>query len=61
MTSPDSYTPPSFRGAAFMLVLILAGVVLAWLAYSAALNTGFGRGVEDPGGSPATTVQPSAP
>ena len=43
MSSPDHYTPPSYRGAILMLVLSLAGIVFVWLAYSAALNSDFGR------------------
>jgi len=61
MSSPDPYTPSSYRGALFMLVLILAGVVFVWLAYSAALKVDIGRDVEDPGTVPALTAGPSAP
>lgn len=61
MSSPDPYTPPSYRGAIFMLVLSLVGVVLVWLAYSAAMNTDFGRSVDIPGAPPATTAEPAAP
>ena len=38
MSSPDHYTPSSYRGAILMLVLSLVGIVLLWLAYSAAMN-----------------------
>jgi hypothetical protein len=61
MSSPDPYTPPSYRGALFMLVLSLAGVVFVWLAYSAALKTEFGRGIDPADPGPAITAQPSAP
>ena len=61
MASPDSYTPPSYRGALFMLVLILVGVALVWLAYSAAMDVGFERSVDDPGATPAATVETSTP
>lgn len=61
MTSPDPYTPPSYRGAMFMLVLILVGVVLVWLAYSAAMDVSFERGADDPGATPAATVESSTP
>jgi hypothetical protein len=44
-----------------MLVLSLAGVVFVWLAYSAALNTDFGRGVDPADPVPAITAAPSAP
>ena len=37
MSSPDPYTPPSYRGALVMLVVIVLGVAFAWLAYSNAL------------------------
>jgi len=37
-TSPNPYTPPSFKGACCMLVVSVTGVALAWLAYSWALN-----------------------
>ena len=60
MSSPDPYTPSSYRGAILMLVLSLAGVVFVWLAYSAALKTDFGRGVDSQGAPmPAITAQPS--
>jgi hypothetical protein len=36
-TSPDHYTPPSFRGPMLMLAVSIAGIVLVWLAYSWAL------------------------
>ena len=61
MSSPDSYTPPSYRGALFMLVLIIAGVVFVWLAYSAALKTDIGRGIDPTGSLPAITAEPSGP
>lgn len=61
MSSPDPYTPPSYRGALFMLVLSLAGVVFVWLAYSAVLNTDFGRRIDPADPVPAITAQPSAP
>jgi hypothetical protein len=61
MSSPDPYTPPSYRGALFMLVLSLAGVVFVWLAYSAALNTDFGRSIDPADPVPPITAQPSAP
>ena len=32
------YTPPSFRGGILMIVVILAGIILMWLAYGWALN-----------------------
>ena len=38
MSSPDPYTPSSYRGAILMLVLSLAGIVFLWLAYGAALE-----------------------
>jgi hypothetical protein len=37
-TSPDHYTPPSFRGTCLMLVLMVTGIVAVWLAYSWALG-----------------------
>lgn len=60
MTSPDPYTPPSYRGALLMLVLSLVGVVFVWLAYSAAMNTDFGRSVDIPDAGPVITAEPSA-
>ena len=59
MSSPDPYTPSSYRGALLMLVLSLAGVVFVWLAYSAALKTDFGRSVDTPSAVPAITAPPS--
>jgi hypothetical protein len=47
-TSPDHYTPPSFRGAILMLVVALTGIVLAWLAYGWALGELSGVGVPIP-------------
>ncbi len=61
MSSPDPYTPPSYRGALLMLVLSLAGVVFVWLAYSAALKTDFGRAIDPADPAPAITAQPSTP
>ncbi len=61
MSSPDPYTPSSYRGALFMLVLSLAGVIFVWLAYSAALNTDFGRSLDPADPVPAITAAPSAP
>jgi hypothetical protein len=61
VSSPDPYTPSSYRGALFMLVLILAGVIFVWLAYSAALKTDFGQGLDPVNPVPAITAQPSAP
>ena len=61
MSSPDPYTPSSYRGALFMLVLSLAGVIFVWLAYSAALKTDFARGMDPADPVPAITAQPSAP
>ena len=61
MSSPDHYTPPSYRGAILMLVLSVAGIVIVWLAYSAAMNSDFGRGVDPVDPRPAITARPSAP
>ena len=61
MSSPDPYTPSSYRGAILMLVLSLAGIVFLWLAYGAALNTPFGRGLDPADPVPVVTVQPSIP
>ena len=61
MSSPDPYTPSSYRGALFMLVLSLAGVIFVWLAYSAALKTDFGRGLDPADPVPAVTARPSSP
>ncbi len=61
MSSPDPYTPSSYRGAILMLVLSVAGVIFVWLAYSAALKTDFGRGLDPVDPVPGITAQPSAP
>ena len=61
MSSPDPYTPSSYRGAILMLVLSLAGIVFLWLAYGAALNTPFGRGLDPGDPRPVITARPSAP
>jgi hypothetical protein len=37
-TSPDSFTPPSYRGAFLMLIVSLVVIVLLWLAYGWALG-----------------------
>jgi hypothetical protein len=37
-TSPDRYTPPSYRGSILMLIVSLVGITFMWLAYSWALN-----------------------
>lgn len=37
-TSPDHYTPPSYRGAIIMLAVSIAGIVFVWQAYSWALS-----------------------
>lgn len=47
-TSPDHYTPPSYRGAIIMLVVSLVGIVLVWLAYGWALGELAGTGVPTP-------------
>ena len=37
-TSPDHFTPPSYRGAILMLVVSLTAIVFLWLAYGWALS-----------------------
>ncbi len=37
-TSPDAYTPPTYRGAILMLVVSLVAIVAVWLAYGWALG-----------------------
>jgi hypothetical protein len=37
-TSPDVFTPPSYRGAILMLVVSLVAIVALWLAYGWALG-----------------------
>jgi hypothetical protein len=34
----DHYTEPSWKGVIAMLIVSMAGIILAWLAYSWALN-----------------------
>lgn len=48
MTSPDPYTPPSYRGAIAMLILIILGIAFAWWAFVNVLDTDFGRSVDIP-------------
>ncbi len=51
-TSPNSHTPPSFRGAILMLVVSLTAIVGLWLAYGWALGELAVRGVST--GAPGT-------
>ncbi len=37
-SSPDPYTPASFRGTLVMLAAILAGLAAVWIAYGWALE-----------------------
>ena len=61
MTSPDPYTPPSYRGAILMVVVIVLGIAFLWLAFSNALNSDFGRSVDIPGVPGATSLDQPAP
>ena len=61
MTSPDPYTPPSYRGAILMVVVIVLGIAFLWLAFSNALNSDFGRNVDIPGVPRATPLDQPAP
>ena len=38
--SPDSYSPPSFRGALFMLIITAVGIALMWYAYASMVAEG---------------------
>jgi hypothetical protein len=60
-TSPDPYTPPSYRGGIIMLVSIVLAIAFLWWAFSNALDTDFGRSVDIPGVPPPTTQEQPAP
>lgn len=34
MTSPDHYTPPSFKGAIVAIVLAVIGIAIVWWAFA---------------------------
>ena len=61
MTSPDPYTPPSYRGAILMVVVIVLGIAFLWWAFSKALDSDFGRNVDIPGVPGATSLDPPVP
>lgn len=61
MTSPDPYTPPSYRGAILMLVMIVLGIAFVWWAFVNALDSDFGRSVDIPGVPRATTLDQPVP
>ena len=50
----DHYTEPSWKGVFGMLIVSMAGIILAWLAYSWALNQ---PGVPTGGGSPTSAIE----
>jgi hypothetical protein len=58
MSSPDPYTPPSYRGAIVMLIVIIIGIAFVWWAFINVLDTDFGRSVNLPNPPP---VQETAP
>ena len=61
MTSPDPYTPPSYRGAILMVVVIVLALAFLWLAFSNALDSDFGRNVDIPGVPRATILDQPVP
>jgi len=48
MSSPDPYTPPSYRGVIVMLIVIVIGIAFVWWAFANVLDTDFGRSVNLP-------------
>ena len=61
MTSPDPYTPPSYRGAILMLVVIVLTLAFLGWAFVNALDSDFGRSVDIPGVPRATTLDQPVP
>lgn len=48
MSSPDPYSPPSFRGVIIMAIVIILGIAFVWWAFANVVDTDLGRSEDLP-------------